>query len=179
MHWVSEGRRSCSPALVSQLIFPSGVQTQFVLWNGVIANNGKKGREVEEVGQCVKTILYSHLKYLLHVLLMNMEGHPLVLVSTGRGSLLPPPLCLKNWRHSLALCQQTIWYVTKFDFLQFLHVVLQLLLRKTDDVFSLHIPHWAAWERVHVHLTWGIYVFCVILCPWMQFSLPVKDGQWV
>lgn len=103
------------------------------------------------------------------------------------------PLCLYNWSHSIALCQQAIWYIARLDFSQFLHVVLQLLLRrkcpwsvqagwsrwpsevpsKQFMVIWLYEKKWCvqslysslscAGETVPVCLMWGIDIFCAFV----------------
>lgn len=110
------------------------------------------------------------------------------------------PLCLYNWSHSSALCQQAVWYFARFGF--FNSSSLQLLLRKRCP-WSLQAG-WTRWpsevpsnqlmviwfyekkkkcvqslysslicvgETVHVCLMWGIYMFCAFVCQCMPFLL--------
>lgn len=120
---------------------------------------------------------------------------------------LPPasPPCLYNWGHSLALCQQAIWYIARCDFSQFFRVVLQLLLRrcpwslqsgwtrwpsevpssqpiygymilwKINDVFSLCIPHWVVWQRQSMCSSCKVYVYFVHLSVHAIFT---GCGKW-
>lgn len=125
----------------------------------------------------------------------------------GAPSCLPPALWLYNWSPILALCQQAIWYIVRFDFSQFLHVVLQLLVRKSCS-WSLQ-GGWTRWHsEVHSNqfmVRWfyekqimcSVSVFlnelcgrdspCVphvtymyilcIVCQCMTFLLPVENGH--